>query len=107
VQRKFQRLAPAANPSRPSSGLLSFLDLPPAQQRAKYLESLKARLRMNPEDVPLKARIANEELAQGKQAEALEMFQQVLAGSSDADVLEDCAQALLDEGQYEPARGFL
>jgi tetratricopeptide (TPR) repeat protein len=107
VQRKFQRLAPAASHSRVYSGLFSFLDLPPSLQRAKYLENLQARLRMNPEDVSLKARIAKEELAEGKQAEALEMFQQVLEGSSDADVLEDCARALLDEEQYGPARGFL
>jgi len=107
AQQKLQRLAPAPNPSRPSSGLLSFLDLPPAQQRAKYLEHLQARLRLNPEDVSLKARIANEELAEGKKAEALEMFQRVIARSSDADVLEDCARALLDGEQYEAARGFL
>jgi tetratricopeptide (TPR) repeat protein len=107
VQQKFQQLPPAASPGRPSSGLLSFLALPPAQQHAEYLEGLQARLRMNPEDVSLKARIAKEELAEGKSAEALEMFQQVLAGSSDADALEDCAQALLDADQYEPGRGFL
>jgi tetratricopeptide (TPR) repeat protein len=107
VQREFQRLAPAQNPSRANSGLLSFLDLPPSLRRAKYLESLQARLRMNPEDVSLKARIAKEELAEGKRAEALEMFQRVLEGSSDAEVLQDCAQALLAEEQYGPARGFL
>ena len=107
IQQRFQQLPPAANSSRPYGGLLSFLDLPPAQQRAKYLENLQTRLRMNPEDVGLRARIANQELAEGKPTEALEMFKQVLAGSSDADMLEDCAQALLDEGQYEAARGFL
>jgi tetratricopeptide (TPR) repeat protein len=106
VQLKFKQLPPAASPGRPSSGLLSFLDLPPAEQRAKYLESLQGRLRMNPDDVSLKARIAKEELAVGKKAVALEMFQEVLAGNSDADVLEDCAQALLDADQYGPARGF-
>jgi tetratricopeptide (TPR) repeat protein len=107
VQREFQQLPPAAGPSRASSGLLSFLDLPPAEQRAKYLEGLQARLRMNPEDVSLKARIAKEELAIGKKEEALEMYQEVLEGNSDADVLEDCAQALLEADQYEPAQRFL
>jgi len=107
IQKRFQQLPPAANSSRPHGGLLSFLDLPPAQQRAKYMENLQTRLRMNPEDMGLKARIANEELAAGKQTEALEMFKQVLAGSTDADMLEDCGRALLDEEQYEAARGFL
>jgi tetratricopeptide (TPR) repeat protein len=107
IQKKFQQLAPAAAPGGAPSGLLSFLDLPPAEQQAKYLESLEARLRMNPEDVSLEARIAQEELAEGKRPEAMEMFRQVLEKSSDAEALEACAQALLEAGEYAPARGFL
>ena len=106
VQQRFERLPPAANSSRPYGGLLSFLDLPPEQQRARYLENLQTRLRMNPGDISLEARIAKEELAAGKQTEALDMFKQVLRGSSDPITLEDCGRALRDEGQYEPARGF-
>jgi tetratricopeptide (TPR) repeat protein len=107
VLRKFQSLSPEANRARPYSGLFTFLDLPPAQQRAQYLANLEARLRVHPEDATLKVRIAQEELAEGKRDKAQEWLQQVLAEVSDADLLEDCARALLDDGQFEPARGFL
>ena len=107
VLRKFQQLAPEANRARPYSGLFTFLDLPPVQQRAQYLANLEARLRVHPEDATLKASIAQEELAEGKRNESLEMFHQVLAEVSDANLLGDCARALLDDEQYEPARGFL
>jgi tetratricopeptide (TPR) repeat protein len=107
MQRKFQQLALAADRGRLTGGLFSFLNLPPSQQRAQYLDNLQARLRVHPEDVTLKVRIATEELAEGKNQRALEMFQQVLTETSEAPALEDCAQALLDDEQYEPARGFL
>jgi tetratricopeptide (TPR) repeat protein len=107
VLHEFQNLAAEAHPARPYSGLFTFLGLPPAQQHAQYLANLQARLHMNPEDATLKVRIAQEELAEGKRDDSLEMFHQVLAEVSDANLLEDCAQALLDDGQYESARGFL
>jgi tetratricopeptide (TPR) repeat protein len=107
VLRKFQQLAPEANRARPYSGLFTFLDLAPAQQRAQYLANLEARLRVHPEDAALKVSIAQEELGEGKRDESLEMFHQVLAEVSDADLLEDCARVLLDHEQYDLARGFL
>ncbi len=107
VLRKFQQLAPEANRARPYSGLFTFLDLPPVQQRAQYLANLEARLRVHPEDAALKVSIAQEELAEGKREESLEMFHQVLDEVSEANLLEDCARALLDDEQYELARRFL
>jgi tetratricopeptide (TPR) repeat protein len=107
VLDKLRRLGSESNPGRPNSGLLRFLELSPSQQEAQYLANLQVRLRMNPDSVPLKVRIAKEELAQGERQQALEMFHQVLVESSDPRVLQDCAGALLDNQEYEPARGLL
>jgi len=104
---KFRRLGSESNPGRPNSGLLRFLELSRPQQEAQYLANLRIRLRMNPDSVSLKVRIAQEELAQGERQQALEMFQKVLTESSDPRVLQDCASALLDNEEYEPARGLL
>jgi tetratricopeptide (TPR) repeat protein len=104
---KLRGLGSESNPGRPKSGLLHFLELSPLQQEAQYLANLQVRLRMNPDSVSLKVRIAKEELAQGDRQQALEMFHRVMVESSDPRVLQDCASALLDNQEYEPARGLL
>ena len=107
ILRKLQQMGSEASPGRPNGGLLSFLELPRLQQRARYLANLQTRLGMNPEDMSLKVRLAKEELADEKNQEALALFHEVLAETSEAPILEDCARALLDEGQYAPTRDFL
>ncbi len=92
---------------RARSGLLDFLALSPEQQGARYLESLQAAVNENPNDVALKARLAQYLLNQGEEKRADEAFREVLAADADAATLAACGKALLEHDQYGLAAEFL
>lgn len=92
---------------RAHSGLLNFLALSPQQQDAKYLESLQAAVNENPNDVALKARLAEYQLDQGEEKRAAAVFREVLAAGADTATLADCGKALLANEQYGLAAEFL
>jgi len=99
----------AARGGQPSarSGLLNFLALSPEQQDARYLESLQAAVNENPNDVALKARLAEYLLDQGESKRAAAVFQEVLAAGAGSATLADCGKALLEHEQYGLAAEFL
>ncbi|MBZ5564999.1 MAG: tetratricopeptide repeat protein [Acidobacteriia bacterium] len=92
---------------RPRSGLINFLALSPEQQDANYLESLQAAVNANPNDVALKARLAETLLDQGERKRAAAVFREVLAAGADTTTLADCGKALLEHEQYSLAAEFL
>jgi tetratricopeptide (TPR) repeat protein len=107
VLHKIEELGPGAQGSRPYSGLLDFLNLPPAEQRAQYLATLEGRIRLNPQDPSLRVRLGKELLAEGKTAEGVQAFHEVLSLSPEKNLLVESGQALLTAEQYEAAREFL
>ena len=62
---------------------------------------------MNPRDPSLRVRLGKELLAEGKTAEALQAFREVLTLTSEANILAECGKALLGGEQYDAAREFL
>jgi tetratricopeptide (TPR) repeat protein len=92
---------------RPRSGLIAYLSLPPAEQRARYLENLRKTADAAPGDFRWKMRLGTELLADGKNAEALAIFRQISSATSDPEVLAQCGTTLLQFEQYESARQFL
>ena len=89
------------------TGLLDFLDLPPTQQDARYLASIRAAVAKNPRDVLLKTRLAKILLERGDTDEAVTIFESILAGGADNDTLADCGRTLVQHEQYQLAMEFL
>jgi tetratricopeptide (TPR) repeat protein len=104
VLERFQRLPPGR--PRPYRGLLDYLSLPAQRQRADYWAHLKAELKMNPEDLSLRAEWAQGQLAQGDTTGALRSFSEILSMNPPAQLLENCGKNLLQYGQYGEARRF-
>jgi tetratricopeptide (TPR) repeat protein len=88
-------------------GLIDYLSLPTAGQRARYLSNLREQCAADPRNVHLKIRLARELLAQGQTGEALESLRQLTPAALDASLLADCGRMLLEFNQFELARQFL
>jgi tetratricopeptide (TPR) repeat protein len=97
----------AAEFRKPQSGLIDYLSLPSAQQRARYLENLRKYSASNPEDPRWKIRLGRELLADGKISEAQDVFRSLQAAVSDPEMLARCGRTLLEFEQYVQAREFL
>lgn len=102
---QFKQLPP--EPPRPYSGLLEYLSLPAQEQGARYMAHLQTDVKMNPADVTLRVRWAKALLTHGKNAEALETFDKILAMNPSATVLAECGDALMQHHEYPEARRFL
>src|SRR5262249_54314015 len=103
------RLRQSAVPSaevRSRVGLIEYLNLPPAEQRARYMANLR-KASDTSGDVQWRIRLGRELFAERKTAEALEVFQALKASVSDPRIAAQCGSALLEFEQYAPAAGFL
>jgi predicted Zn-dependent protease len=87
-------------------GLIDYLSLSAADQRAQYLTNVRRNLATNPNDPRWKIRLGRELLAEGKTAEGLEVFREVRT-AADATLLAASGRTLLEFGQYDVARQFL
>ncbi|MBZ5561443.1 MAG: tetratricopeptide repeat protein [Acidobacteriia bacterium] len=103
----FRALGPEEGRRRPYGGLFDFLNLPPEQQYAKYMENLQRTITTHPEDPTLRVQLGKTLLRQGKTEEAVAALRTVLKLTSDPQLLTTCGKALLDARQYAPARQFL
>jgi tetratricopeptide (TPR) repeat protein len=91
---------------RPQAGLIDYLRLPVADQRARFVANLRRNVDANPADPRWKIRLGKELLLDGKTAEAQELFRS-LSTESNPEVLASSGRILLDYEQYELARQFL
>lgn len=92
---------------KPQAGLLDYLSLSPAEQRARYLANLRKNAEDYPADPRWKIRLGKELLAEGKSSEAQETFRALKMAVSDPEILANCGRILLEAEQYELARQFL
>ena len=107
VLARLKQFGTSREASRPRAGLIDYLSLPPAEQRARYLANMRKSIAADPSDFRWRVRLGKELLADGKTAEALEVFRELKPATSDPEILSDCGAALLHFEQYEPARQFL
>ena len=107
VLAQFQKLQRDPLRRRLYSGLFDFVKLPPAEQQARYMDSLQRQVSMNPGDPVLKARLGKALLAQGKAEEGLTTLREVRTLTADPKVLSDCAQVLMEYQEFGLARKFL
>ncbi len=103
----FRALGPEEGRRRPYGGLFDFLNLPPEQQYATYMENLQRTITTRPDDPTLRVQLGKTLLRQGKTEEAIEAFRTVHKLTSNPDLLAICGKALIDFEQYAPAREFL
>jgi tetratricopeptide (TPR) repeat protein len=103
----FRALGPEEGRRRPYGGLFDFLNLPPEQQYAKYLENLQRTIAIRPDDPNLRVQMGKTLLREGKTDEAIEAFRTAHKLSSTPDLLATCGKLLVDFDQYAPAREFL
>jgi len=103
----FRALGPEEGRRRPYGGLFEFLDLPPEQQFAKYMENLQRTITTRPDDPKLRVQLGKTLLRQGEPDQAIESFRVALKLTSDPELLAACGKALLDDGQYAASREFL
>jgi tetratricopeptide (TPR) repeat protein len=106
LPRLKQSGAAGAGP-RPQAGLIDYLNLAPADQRARYLANLRRNAAANPDDVQWKVKLGRELLAEGQTAEGLDIFRELQSTSSDPALLVGCGRILLEFEKYQLGREFL
>jgi tetratricopeptide (TPR) repeat protein len=106
VLARFKQIGPDQG-GRARAGLFDYFKLSPAEQQAQLFVNLERSAKANPKDTRLKLRLAKAWISQDKAAEALEIFREIRALTTDASLLADCGKALLEYGQYDLAREFL
>ena len=97
----------AAQYRKPQAGLIDYLSLSPAEQRARYLGNLRKYSESNPDDPRWRLRLGRELLADGNLVEAQDIFRSLRMAVSDPEMLARCGRTLLEFGQYAQAREFL
>jgi len=104
---RFKLLGPEESRRRAYGGLLEYLKMPPAEQRAQFLRNLRASITTRPTDPTLQVRLGKAMLQEGNTTEAQEAFQKVLELTNDPRLLADSANMLLNAEQYPLAKEFL
>ncbi len=84
VQSQLKQFGTSRQGSQPRAGLIDYLSLSPAEQRARYLANLRKSIATDPADIRWRIRQGKELLADGKTAEALEAFRD-LKSAPEAD----------------------
>ncbi len=107
VLSRLKQADSAAEFRQPQAGLIDYLSLSPDEQRARYLANLRKNVEDYPSDPRWKIRLGQELLAEGKFADAQEIFRSLKMASPDPQVLAGCGRILLEAEQYDQARQFL
>ena len=89
------------------AGLIEYLSLPAAEQRARYLANLRKSVAADPSDFRRKIRLGRELLADGQNSEALAVFRELQPVVSDPEMLGQCGTILAQFEHYDAARPFL
>lgn len=106
VLAAFRKASAGEKQNQPRYGLFDFLNLSPEQRGTKSLESLQSAVDEYPNDVVLKAHLAQTLLDRGQTQRAAAAFRQVLAAGAGSATLADCGKALLEHEQYGLAAEF-
>ncbi|PYT24517.1 MAG: hypothetical protein DMG58_25845, partial [Acidobacteria bacterium] len=81
VLARLKQSGSAAETRRPQTGLIEYLNLDPADRRARYLANLRHNAATNPGDLQWKFRLGRELLAQGNTPEGLDVFRELKSAS--------------------------
>jgi Flp pilus assembly protein TadD len=103
---RFRQLGPAVNHAIPG-GLVDYLSLTPEQRRADYLARVERQVRQHPDDAQSQLSYLRLLLEEGVADRAVETSRKIASLKPPAAVLSDAGRALLEAGQYGPARQLL
>lgn len=106
VFARIRELGPGKSELPHPAGLIDFLSLSPAEQRARYRAGVERTVQKNPENVEAQIRYLELLLEDGKVELAVATSRQILSLKPSAAVRSETAQILLKAGQYELARQF-
>jgi tetratricopeptide (TPR) repeat protein len=104
------RLREAGNREHSSQrrvGLVDYVSLSPADQRARYLANLRQNRAADPGNARLKISLARELLPEGKKDDGLEALRQAAAAAPQPETLVRCGKILLEAGEFQQARDLL
>jgi tetratricopeptide (TPR) repeat protein len=107
ILSRLKQSGKTAGSPRPRAGLIDYLSLPAAEQRARYLANLRKNIGTGAGDLRWRIRLGKELLADSNTAEALDVFRGVRSATSDPELLGRCGAILLQFEQYDAAREFL
>jgi tetratricopeptide (TPR) repeat protein len=100
---RFQQLGGAKGRRVPQPGLFDFLSLPPEEQQARSIVTLRQAIEGRPRDLGLRLTLAEFYFKQNKQPEALALIDEVSKLSQDPTILARAAKVLLAFDQYSAA----
>lgn len=107
VLAELRGLTPEARGWRAYGGLFDYLNLPPQQQYAKYMQNLQRNITTEPDNPVLRVQLGKALLLQGKPGPAIEAFGAARKLTSNPELLATCGKLLLQYEQYGAAREFL
>jgi len=107
VLARLKQAGSAAETRRPQTGLIEYLNLDPADRRARYVANLRRNAAADPGNLQWKFRLGRELLADGNTAEGLAVLRDLKSVTTDPSLLAVSGKTLLEFGQYDPARQFL
>ncbi len=108
VLDRFQRVRQQQpRPPRQNPGVIELAGLSSAEQQQRLIQESRRWILTRPDDPDLRFRLGSVLLAQGKLAEAAEVFRDLLAMNPSGRLSQDAGMALLRSGQFPLARDFL
>jgi tetratricopeptide (TPR) repeat protein len=106
VMERFRQLGPAAKNGVPA-GLVEFLGMSAAQRRADYRSRVEKAVRDHPDDAAAQLAWLKLLLEDGSVEKVPALARRIAELKPGADVLADGGRALLQAGQYAPAKEML
>jgi tetratricopeptide (TPR) repeat protein len=103
---RFRQLGPAVNHAVPG-GLVDYLSLTPEERRVDYRRRVERLVREHPEDAAGQSDYLQLLLDDGDSRQAAEVARTLRELKPSATVLGNAGRALLEAGQYVPARDLL
>lgn len=103
---RVRELGPGKSELPHPAGLIDFLSLSPAEQRARYRAGVERTVEKNPENVEAQIRYLELLLEDGKTDEAAATSRRILSLNPSAAARSQAKQILLNAQQYELAKQF-
>lgn len=106
VFARVRELGPGKSELPHPAGLMDFLSLPPAEQRARYRAGVERTVQKNPENVEAQVRYLELLLEDGKVKDAAATARKILSLNPSAAIRSEAQQILQKAGQQELAKEF-
>jgi tetratricopeptide (TPR) repeat protein len=107
VFARCRELGPATSTLPHPAGLVDFLSLSPAEQRARYRAGVERTVQKDPANVEAQVRYLELLLEDAKAGEARTVAEKIAALNPSAGVTADAARALLGAEQYSALKEFI